>query len=56
VGLPHAYANSGKAYPVLYLLDANAIFGTVVETARSLAVLHEIPEIIVGMGYAMTAF
>jgi len=34
------------------VLDANAVFGTVTETARFLAMLKEIPEIIlVGIGY-----
>jgi predicted alpha/beta superfamily hydrolase len=53
----HAYANSDKAYPVLYVLDANAVFGTVTETARFLAMLKEIPEIIiVGIGYPIDSF
>ena len=57
VALPHTYANSGKAYPVLYVLDANAVFGTVTETARFLAMLKEIPEIIiVGIGYPINSF
>jgi len=57
VALPHTYAHSGKAYPVLYVLDANAVFGTVTETARFLAMLKEIPEIIiVGIGYPINNF
>ena len=57
VALGHGYANSDKAYPVLYLLDANAVFGTVTETARFLAMLKEIPEIIiVGIGYPIDSF
>ena len=27
VALPHAYRSSGDAYPVLYVLDANGVFG-----------------------------
>lgn len=57
VALPQTYANSGKAYPVLYLLDPNAVFGTVTETVRALATLREIPEIIiVGIGYPIESF
>jgi predicted alpha/beta superfamily hydrolase len=49
--------NSDKAYAVLYVLDANAVFGTVTETARFLAMLKEIPEIIiVGISYPIDSF
>jgi predicted alpha/beta superfamily hydrolase len=49
--------NSDKAHPVLYVLDAKAVFGTVTETARFLAMLKEIPEIIiVGIGYRIHRF
>ncbi len=57
VALPYTYATSGKAYPVLYVLDANAFFGTATETARLLAMLNDIPEIIiVGIGYPVNSF
>ena len=36
VALPFGYADSTKAYPVLYAVDANGQFGTVVETVRLL--------------------
>ena len=38
VALGHGYANSDKAYPFLCVVDANAVFGTVTETARFLAI------------------
>lgn len=54
VALPHTYASLDKAYPTLYVLDANAFFGTVTETVRSLATFNEIPEIlIIGIGYSV---
>jgi predicted alpha/beta superfamily hydrolase len=37
VALGQAYANSDKAYPVLYVLDANAVFGTVTELFLKIA-------------------
>jgi predicted alpha/beta superfamily hydrolase len=49
VALPDGYSKQHVRYPVLYAADANAEFGTVVETARTFA---EIPElVIVGIGY-----
>lgn len=48
---------TGKApssgYPVIYLLDANAFFGTLVETARMQQRLVG-PSVIVGVGYPTT--
>ena len=56
VALPHTYTSINKAYPTLYILDANGFFGTVTETARSLGMLHEIPElIIIGIGYPVNS-
>jgi predicted alpha/beta superfamily hydrolase len=49
VALPENYATSNETYPILYALDANIRFGTVVETARSLRRTVEL--IIVGIGY-----
>jgi predicted alpha/beta superfamily hydrolase len=52
VALPHGYADTGRAFPVLYLLDANLNFGTVTETVRLLSVFQQLPEMIVaGIGY-----
>ena len=52
VALPEDYAKSNKTYPVLYAVDANAQFGTVVEAYRSQHHYGIVPElIIVGIGY-----
>jgi predicted alpha/beta superfamily hydrolase len=52
VALPDGYAASHAPYPVLYVTDANAEFGLVVETARLLAAGKDIPDlVIVGIGY-----
>ena len=49
VALPSGYTRQHVPYPVLYAADANAEFGTLVETARTFA---EIPGlVIVGIGY-----
>ena len=46
VALPGSYFVSGKAYPVVYMLDAYSSFGMVTEMARLLASSRELPEII----------
>ena len=53
VALPLGYADSTRAYPVLYATDANGHFGMVVETARMLRIAEpQIPQLlIVGIGY-----
>ena len=52
VALPEDYATANKTYPVLYAVDANTQFGTVVEAARLLHLEETVPElIIVGIGY-----
>ena len=53
VALPFAYPDSTKNYPVLYAVDANGQFGTVVEAARLLNNYGtQIPQLlIVGIGY-----
>jgi hypothetical protein len=53
IALPLGYADSTKTYPVLYALDANGQFGTVVEAARMLRIGGgQIPQlVIVGIGY-----
>ena len=57
VALPENYATSNKTYPVLYAVDANSEFGTVVETARLLRLEETVPElIIVGIGYPVGYF
>ena len=53
VALPDGYSRGHAPYPVLYAPDANAEFGTVVETARLLAFGRAIPDlVVVGIGYA----
>ena len=57
VSLPENYATSTVTYPVLYAVDANGQFGTVVETARILHQRELVPElIIVGIGYPVGRF
>ena len=52
VALPRGYGESGETYPVLYAVDANGQFGSVVEAARTMRFEDLIPElIIVGIGY-----
>ena len=53
VALPRGYQESTASYPVLYAVDANGQFGTVVETARLLYFAGaQIPQlVIVGIGY-----
>ena len=56
VALPRGYRSSGDAYPVLYLLDANGVFGMTTETLRVLDFFGEICDVIVvGIGYAGAA-
>ena len=51
VAFPRSYDEADSPYPVLFVLDANHHFGTLVETVRSLAV-GSLPEpIVVGVGY-----
>ncbi len=57
VALPENYATSNETYPVLYAVDANEQFGTVVETARLLRLDETVPElVIVGIGYPVGWF
>jgi predicted alpha/beta superfamily hydrolase len=57
VALPENYATSNETYPVLYAVDANIQFGTVVETAREQHQFGIIPElIIVGIGYPVDRY
>lgn len=52
VALPPDYGLSEKSYGVIYVVDANMQFATVVETARNLSSEGAIPDqIIVGIGY-----
>jgi predicted alpha/beta superfamily hydrolase len=56
VAFPDSYADSTKIYPVVYVLDANWYFGTVTEIVRMLALLQELPElVVVGIGYPVNS-
>ena len=57
VALPRGYETSEYRYPVLYAVDANGEFGTVVEAARLLSSDQLVPELlIVGIGYPVGQF
>ena len=52
VALPAGYAETTRAYPVLFMGDANGEFGMVTEIARGLALSGDMPDlVIVGIGY-----
>lgn len=58
VALPRGYATSEERYPVLYVLDADILFGTITETARLLPLegfflgRQSVPDlIVVGIAY-----
>ena len=57
VALPLDYQTAGDSYPVLYISDANWIFGSVTENVRLLQLFREIPQmVIVGIGYPVNDF
>ena len=57
VALPRGYSAESHPLPVLYLLDAAALFGTVAEGQRLMSLVQEIPDIvIVGIGYPVQDF
>jgi predicted alpha/beta superfamily hydrolase len=52
VGLPISYDVTDQSYPVLYVLDGDVLFGTVLEATRMRGAMGEISEaIVVGIGY-----
>jgi hypothetical protein len=52
VALPHRHTDADKSHPVLYVLDANWIFGLTTEAIRLLQLRQELPElIVVGIAY-----
>jgi predicted alpha/beta superfamily hydrolase len=54
VGFPRTYRATDRTYPVLYLLDADYCFSTVLEISRNRASVAEIGEIVVvGIGYPL---
>jgi predicted alpha/beta superfamily hydrolase len=56
VALPYSYTKESKAYPVVYVLDANGMFGMVTETVRLLAYEGLPDDIIVGIGYPVGTY
>lgn len=51
VALPRGYEDSDSLYPVLYSVDANSQFGTIVDVARAMLV-EGLPEpLLIGIGY-----
>jgi len=57
VWLPPDYLDSGKSYPVLYLLDSNTLFGAAANLILPLIWSNELPElIIVGIGYDIQSY
>jgi predicted alpha/beta superfamily hydrolase len=57
VALPFDYQTSANSYPLLYISDANGIFGLVTETVCFLQLRQELPDIvIVGIGYPVNDF
>lgn len=57
VALPRGYGNGSVEYPVLYALDADAGFGTLVEGQRMMSIRQEVADIlIVGIGYWVDDF
>ena len=52
VSLPATYAQSNKRYPVLYVLDGNALYTLTRQIVEMLQIVNPLPElIIVGIGY-----
>jgi predicted alpha/beta superfamily hydrolase len=57
VALPEDGSDSKKTYPVLYILDAKAMFGCVTEIVRLMQVLDELPNMmIVGIAYPVDTY
>src|ERR1700679_3636535 len=53
VARPDGYTKQHAPYPVLYVGDANTLFGIAAETAYILAISKQIPAlVVVGIGYA----
>ena len=55
VAVPHRYDASAEAFPVVVVLDAHWLFGTVRDLATSLAMSRQVPRaIVVGVGWPTT--
>jgi predicted alpha/beta superfamily hydrolase len=56
IALPRSYADSTHSFPVLYVLDGNALFGIATDVVRLLSLRSSFPEIIVvGIAYPTTS-
>lgn len=51
VAFPRGYKEADMLYPALYALDANGLFGTVVETVRAFAMVGNPELLVIGIGY-----
>lgn len=52
IALPRTYNTTERVYPVIYVLDGNALFSLVRDTAELMQIPEQVPEvIIVGIGY-----
>jgi hypothetical protein len=57
IALPEGDLDPGKLYPVLYVLDPDAIFAFITQIIRLLQILDELPELIlVGIGYPVLTY
>ena len=57
ISLPSTYDDSEKTYPVLYLVDGNALFGVVKPIVELEQIIEAVPEIIiVGIGYPFETY
>src|SRR5438128_11756601 len=55
VGFPVSYGQSNKTYPVMYVLDADFLFCTMLELTRLRGMTGEISEVVVvGIGYPLS--
>lgn len=55
VALPHRYETSTDPFPVVVVLDAHWLFGTVRDLATSLAMARQVPRaVVVGVGWPTT--
>lgn len=57
VALPQSYGTSAQAYPVMYVLDGDLVFGMAAGLTPLLRWISGVPEIIiVGVGYGMESY
>jgi predicted alpha/beta superfamily hydrolase len=55
--MPRSYHDGVRPYPILYALDANAGFGTLVEGHRMMSLRKDLPDVLIaGVGYPVEDF